>query len=485
MRSIRRHLTVVLTSLIAILLGAGSFLIYYSTRAALLNEIDARLRVEALAVVKQSRQDRDDEDELEVRKGSTNVVRRELEVAFTDKYMPEFQESGSEFFQVWARNDQFVFRSKSLKGGDLERREGTVERPAFWFLTLPKSRHGRAIALDFIPPTPERAQKWHDPNFKASLVVATSLHDFHKTLGVLRAVLASVAGVGLLVTLTAIPLVLRRGLSPLQEVAAHASTLEASNLRTRFESSNLPVELRPICEQLNALLSRLEISFEREKSFSADVAHELRTPIAELRSLSEVCIQWPEKGRQDSVFKDSLAIAKQMESIVASLLAISRCEAGGAIPSVSDVELNAMVEECMMPFLVEAKSKQLRYSISVPKPAMVRGNPAMLSLVLTNLISNAVTYSPQGGMFEIHYSVSSGTGVLKIKNSVTLLSPDDVPNLFKRFWRKDTVRSSSHHSGLGLALCKAYVEAMNMKLTAEFVGEHELLMALSIPTSSN
>jgi signal transduction histidine kinase len=481
MRSIRNRLTLILMGLFFLLLGAGSLLIYYSTRSALLGEIDARLRVEALSVVKQSKQDKDDEDEIAAREGKTTIVRRELEVAFTDKYMPEFQDSGTEFYQVTARGGKFVFRSRSLHGADLPRQSGTVENPFFWTLKLPNGAKGRAIAMDFIPPTPERSQRWHDPNFMANLVVATSLGEFHKTLAVLRGVLAGVSAIGLLATLVAIPLVLGHGLSPLRQVALHASTLKASNLQTRFRTDGLPSELQPICGQLNALLERLEISFEREKRFSADVAHELRTPIAELRSLSEVCIQWPEKGREEAVFQDSLAIARQMEAIVASLLAISRCEENGQVKDMAPVDICGLLEKCLVPFIGEADAKELRRTVSIPKGSTVEGNVAMLSLVITNLVSNAVAYTPKGGVLEIEFSKENAFGKMTFKNTVDHLKKEDVPFLFKRFWRKDAARSSSHHSGLGLALCQAYADAMNMKIGAEFVSDKELVVSLVMP----
>ena len=188
--------------------------------------MDARLRVEALAVVKQTRQARDDEGEERPRNREHvpgNAPRRELEVGFTDKYMPEFESGGTEYFQIWAPGGQTVKRSASLNKTDLPRQSGPLEKPASWNLVLPNGRAARAIGITFVPPTLGRERAGHDPDFRATLVVASGMGELHKTLVALRGVLISVGGLALLATVAAVPLLLRRGLAPLQRVADHAT----------------------------------------------------------------------------------------------------------------------------------------------------------------------------------------------------------------------------------------------------------------------
>ncbi len=482
MKSIRRHLSAGLLGAFAVLLGGGGVLVYFSTRAALLAQVDARLRVEALSVLKQTRQEKDGgehEGDDGDHRNYDQPGNRELEVSFTDKYMPEFDTGGSEFFQVWAPNGKTVKRSDSLAKTDLPCRGGTTDRPFFWSLALPSGMEARAIGITFVPPTPGKQRKWHDPNFTSTVVVASGLGELKSTLATLRNVLCGVGALGLLSTLALVPLLLRRGLAPLQLVASHAATLEAATLQARFSTTNLPDELRPICLRLNELLTRLEQAFERERRFSADVAHELRTPIAELRALAEVALKWPDGAEtKAAAFQDALAISRQMESIVTSLLGITRCEAGRQTIQRATIDVAKVVQECWRPFAATAEQKQLRVHFAITPEATLDSDRAMLSLILANLFSNATEYAPHAGTVTVGFLIKDSATTLSVTNTVEVLEPEDVPKLFDRFWRKDAARSSSAHSGLGLPLSKACAETLGMKLTAEMTGARELTVAL-------
>jgi signal transduction histidine kinase len=482
MKSIRRQLTLSLVSVLVAWLGGGGLLVYFSTRAALVAQVDARLRVEALAVVKQTKQERDDGAKPAEHKGSPAAAPagRELEVGFTDKYMPEFDQGGTEFFQVWSPDSKTVKRSASLGRAELPRRAGALERPAFWSLVLPSGGQARAIGMTFVPPSPEKERKWHDPNFQATIVVASELGALNKTLAALRAVLFSVGALGLLATLVIVPWLMRRGLLPLARVADHASTLEAATLQARFPTETMPAELRPICQRLNELLGRLEQSFQRERRFSADVAHELRTPIAELRSLAEVALKWPQGTEaKTQAFQDALAIARQMEGIVTSLLAITRCEAGQQATHRETLNVAQLVQEHWHPFAPQAEEKKLQVIFQVPPESQIHTDRGRFGLILTNLFSNAADYTPVGGTVEVGFS-NGRLVTLSVSNSTDNLRPDDLPQLFERFWRKDNARSASLHAGLGLALSKAYAEVLGMQLTPELTVDGRLRISVAL-----
>src|SRR5262249_5544979 len=139
-------------------------------------------------------------------------------------------------------------------------------------------------------------------------------------------------------------------------------------------------------------LGRLEASFARERRFSANVAHELRTPIAELRSLAEVALRWPDTGN----FRDVLDIAVQMERMVTNLLSLAGCEAGHEELVVERVDLAQAVREAWRPFESTAAARQLATSFELA-PANTNGDRAILGAMLANVYSNAVDYTPEGG----------------------------------------------------------------------------------------
>ena len=156
---------------------------------------------------------------------------------------------------------------------------------------------------------------------EAILVVASDRDDLDEALAALALALLGCGAALLAVTIVIVPRLLRRELAPLNELAERAAHVNADSLATRFPSDGLPGELAPISGRLNDLLARLEQAFERERQFGADLAHELRTPIAELRSLAEVALKWPD-AREATTDRETLAIALQMEGIVTRLLAL-------------------------------------------------------------------------------------------------------------------------------------------------------------------
>ena len=129
-------------------------------------------------------------------------------------------------------------------------------------------------------------------------------------------------------TVAVVQVVVWRGLRPLQDVAARAAQIDEQSLHIRFPLDGLPAELQPICLRLNASLQKLQQAFQRERRFTADAAHELRTPIAELRALANVALRGGDSGTSAVYFEDARDIAVQMERIVSNLLALARCHAG-------------------------------------------------------------------------------------------------------------------------------------------------------------
>ena len=133
-----------------------------------------------------------------------------------------------------------------------------------------------------------------------------------------------------------------------------------ATLSARFATEGLPGELAPIAARLNELLARLEDSFERERRFSSDVAHEFRTPVAELRSLAELAIKLPDTRAADADH-ETLAIALHLESILTHLLALARGEAGGLPVQRERVELAALLQNVCDPFREKARARELDF----------------------------------------------------------------------------------------------------------------------------
>jgi signal transduction histidine kinase len=464
MMSLRTQLAVGVSLVFLLLLGLGGGALYVSTRAALLREFDAALRVRADTLV-----------------SLTEYENGKVTMEGIDKSMPEFEPSAhAAYFEVWRADGTTVMRSHSLGTGDLPTLGDRGQKRAFWNLTLPDGRRGRATSRQFQPRVSEHLASAPSPSPLVSLVVAKERRDMD---GHLRRLTTALLVVGALVmgcTVVLTSVVVHRVLTPLSHMANQAATINATTLRSRFSTSGLPSELSPVAARLNDLLARLEQSFERERRFTADAAHELRTTIAELRTLAEVALKWPEDKEATSTgLRDTLAIAQRMETLVTGLLTLARCEAGKQSLDSEGIPLAPLVQELCTPLAEQVRRKQLGLHVEIPTDARLDTNRALLRLILANLVDNAIEYTPTGGDVRIVADRNGGRVGLSVSNTTTDLDARDIPRLFERFWRKDPARTASEHSGLGLSLAQAAAVAIGFRLTAALTEPRTLVVTLT------
>lgn len=469
MNSIQRRLTLTLGALCCLLWCAGSVAAYLGVRAELVSAFDLALKTDAQALTNMA-----EESENQFKFDSTGEL------------MPEFdREERPDYFQVWLPDGSTLQRSPALalEGGNLPLKAGTLEAPRFWNLTLPDGLHGRAIGIHFNPKVDEDTPSIPGvPRPRGPLVLVTAFHrgDLDAQLHHLGALLLLVGATMAAATVLVVTIVVRRGLQPLATLAERAGKIDASSLQLRFPLDHAPAELLPIGQRLNDLLARLEASFSRERRFSADVAHELRTPIAELRALSEVALRWPDDGvATQSALKDALNIALQMESIASGLLALVRCEGNLFTARPEMVFIAALFEEVFQPFAAKAQAKQLAVTVDLPKEAGWFADLPALRSILTNLVSNAIEHSPAAGSVRVRIEQNGADERLLISNTTNNLTAEDLPHLFERFWRKDAARTDHVHCGLGLALAHTYAQSLGLKLCAELTNDNEVTFTLS------
>lgn len=463
MTTIRHQLTGRLLLGWTLLLGAGLCAAYFLARTALTRQFDDSIHSKAMAISALFEQD-DGQIELEI----------------PAQFMGEFDTQGSlTFFQLWRSDGSVLRRSKSLHGGNLPLRYGTLPDPECWDLPLPGGGMARAVGFKYRPqPADESTRK--TTQFEAILVMAVDRRDLDKTLGILALVLTGCGLLMLALTAGTVPVLLRRELAPLDRLAEETRHIDADSLATRFSSLGLPGELAPITTRLNDLLERLQKAFERERQFSGDLAHELRTPLAEIRSLSELAIKWPDT-RDADVDRHILEVAIQMESILTRLLTLARSEHGPVPVSCEPLCLADLIADVCEPLEARAAARGLGLQVGVPSSMVLQSDPVLWRLILTNLVDNAVEYSLAGSTIRIHGDTSRGNFTLSVTNPVQHLEAGDLPRLGERFWRKDKARTSREHSGLGLPLVQTLSSALGCRLQASMPAPGTLSMTLSGP----
>ena len=468
MNSIQRRLILTLGTICCLLWFAGSLIAYFAVRAGMISQFDLALTTDIQALA-----------------NMTEQSEAGFKFDSSGEFMPKFQrEDHPDYFQLWLPDGATLYRSPSLEEEqNLTQRFGALHSPKFWNVTLPDGTNGRAVGIRFAPKEDEDTPRSPGaPPLTKEVTVVAGFHraELDRQLRYLRVVL-SLVGVALAAATAAVVSVsVRRGLRPLSALAQHAETIDASSLQLRFPTERIPSELLPIAQRLNDLLARLEDSFARERRFSADVAHELRTPIAELRTVTEVALKWPDDVSEQAL-KEALNIALQMESIAAGLMALARCEGSLLSPRPERVPLAALFQEVYHPFEAKARDKQLSVSLNVPNDTCWFTDRTILRSIFSNLLSNAVDHSRLASWVKVRVE-KNGTGEhLLISNTNDALVADDVPHFFERFWQKDAARSSPDHCGLGLALARAYAQSLGMKLDAE-LNHTEIVFTLSEAT---
>jgi len=459
-RSLRTRVLVAVVVANAAVLAASGFAVYALMRASLLGEFTTALANKARAIA-----------------ALVEHEHSRFEVEFSEREFPEFRQGGPECLELWAPTGEVLFRSASLRGRDLPRFPPGKRDVGAFRVTLPDGRPGRMVLLSLAARRDEHAR-----GRPAQITVALARTTFalDRTLArlgrLLVAVCAAAAAASAALLAWLVPAVLR----PVGRVAAQIERLGEDDLSARVAAPDAPRELAPVVERLNALLARLEAAFERERAFSADVAHELRTPLAGLRTTLEVALS----GKRDpasleEALRDSLAITCQTHAMVENLLAMARCEAGQVRVARESVRLDELLRECWRPFGEAATGKGLKVEWQVEEPLAVETDREKLRLILGNLLDNAVTHADAGGRVRIAASRSDGDVAVVVANTGSRLGPGEAARAFERFWRGDAARSDTGaHCGLGLTLSDRLARLLGASLEIQSVAGGEFVATL-------
>ena len=183
-------------------------------------------------------------------------------------------------------------------------------------------------------------------------------------------------------------------LRPLKALGNKAAMMHAENLKERF-STNVPKDVLPIVERLNNLVARLEQSFERERRFSGDLAHELRTPLAAIRSTSEVAVKWPEQASTED-FDDIAKLATRLQQTLDSLLLLARMESKAADTVMEKAYLSDIAKECVKLYKTAAETRGIKFSLRLDSKLKIETDIRLMRMIISNLINKRCGIHPGG-----------------------------------------------------------------------------------------
>lgn len=463
MKSLRTGLLLRLLLGGGVLLGAMTLILKVRVEHLLEDQFDTALLATAKSLAAQAEQ-----------------KHQQLSLDYEDVF-PQYRhpESG-EFFALYSEGGLLLQVSPSLGSRELSFHSDSRDRSSAYDLQLSAQMLVRVIRLPFALNDEEgEDRRWAAPSH-AVLVVARNRYPMDHAIEVFQWILWSVGGFSLLGFAGLMHWSVRGGLRPVDRLGQEVAALDASSLHHRFPLDRLALELRPIAAALNQLLTRLEATFARESRFTATAAHELRTPLAELRALAEVNLTTPgTEAERVECWQDVLSTARRMESLTTRLLDLTRTEHTARVLELQPVNLAIAVARAWQPCQAVAGKRGLTFIPKIPAPLAIETDETLLGVILSNLCANAARYALPGTAFTIQ-AMEKEKGILLLFENQTDLTPTDVPLLFERFWRKDAARTASAHFGLGLSLAREFAHLLKGELNAELLPPSQLRFTLSL-----
>jgi len=471
MHSLRARLLAGVIGGMVLLLTIFSLLLYALIARALVNQFDASL----VSI-------------SEILAGSVERDEDQIEMDLAVQQMPEFRDSGQPtYYELWRPDGTVVAKSPLLGARDLPRLTESGGTPVFTPLQNRGDSPQRAVSLAFVPRNADREGEAAAPQPAGgealSLVVARDASDLFRQLRSLRWLLVTASAVVVALSILIGALVVGRGLGPLHRIAAEIADIRADDLTARIGAKHAPAEVVPIKDRLNELLSRLEASFNRERQFNADVAHELRTPLAGIRSTIEVALTRPrDPAEYQAALSDCLEITEGMQSMVGNLLMLARLDARQITFRTEPIRLAELINSCWHPLANRARAREIVFENGIAADTILPSDREHLSMVVSNLLDNAAEYAGESGHIWTTARQTASSLDITISNTGCQLTAEQVPRVFDFFWRGDSSRrGTGTHCGLGLALVQRIVKAMGGSATAELQPGGIFTVQLAFP----
>lgn len=313
------------------------------------------------------------------------------------------------------------------------------------------------------------------------LLIGLSI-DFHlHYLNALKKNLIAIAVVISLLIIIIIRIAVRKGHQPLRNVSDAIKNITSENLGVRLEPSRVPVELEQLVISFNHMIERIEDVFTRQANFSADIAHEIRTPITNLVTQTEIALSQSRTQKElEDVLYSSLEEYNRMSKMVSDMLFLAQADNNQLIPERVMFDLSDEVIKVFDFFEAWAEERKIHLKFQ-GKSCLIEGDPLMYRRAINNLISNALRYTPEGQSVTVSIAEQRNKVQFTVENPGKPISEEHLPRLFDRFYRVDPSRQrKGEGSGIGLAIVKSIVIAHHGKISVES-DEESTRFTISVP----
>lgn len=371
-------------------------------------------------------------------------------------------------FQVYSRRNDLLI----LNTGDAPRLR--ILRNDNHFETLTTSDHGETM-------------RWYvfamDSQYQPYKIVVLVNADFKRQV-FWNLFYSSLWNLGIiyLFLIFACSIIVSIALRPLEDIKRAIAAKNPRNLET-ISVKHAPPEVAPLLNELNALFTKFKAVLEREKRFSGDAAHEMKTPLAALRTQAEVALKLDSIDAMREKVRFIIDSAERYSRIVDQLLILSRLEPQQDLPDKEVLNLNTVAELQIADLAIKAIDKDidLEFEDATTKP-MVYGSKVLLGIMLRNIIDNAILYTPNNGVVKIELLVEQKQVIARVTDSGVGVPEDKVRRIFDRFYRE--LGTGQKGSGLGLSIVKEIVRLHDGSVEARNANPNGLIMEIVLPLST-
>ena len=302
---------------------------------------------------------------------------------------------------------------------------------------------------------------------KAYLIIAIPLEESALVLSKLKYILSISYPIMLLLLFSVSRIIAGKIISPINNIIITAENISRDNISERISTPPRKDELYSLTVTINNLLDRLEDTILRERQFTADASHELRTPISVIKGTLEVLIR---KERNTDQYKEKIKYVisetDRMANLVENLLSLARFESGFIEPMIGTINIKKIIKNVILRFDKVMQERQIKMEYQFNNSGMIEADASMLEIIVENLISNSIKYSCDESSVIIKLDIENTKNVLSITNFGYIISSEHINNVFNRFYRSDENRGSSiEGKGLGLAIVKRLVELQGFTIS--------------------
>lgn len=435
------------TTAVLLVSGAGLFAL---VSKALFNEFDQALSGKAATLA-----------------ATVEFTQSGVDLEFVEANPVEFARTERpEYYQAWASDGAVIARSPSLGCGNLVAYHDLTPTVAK-SIVLPNGKAGRLFALKFTVRLDDELPDG-SPVPTIWLALARDIDALSATMSTFKTSLVVIGLAAVTVSILVLNWLVRFGLRPAEVLAENIQGIDERTLAMRLDAAHSPAELRPIVLRINEMLERVEEAFDRERAMTANIAHELRTPLAGLRAILDVALTRERDGAEyREAMNECRVICEQLQRLIVNLLSLARLDAGRENVHRQTTDVDQLLRSTWQSVLARAPQRDLSTAWNVVPPILADTDRDKLGVVFSNVFDNAVQYVDFGGLVSVDARSHNGHVIVSIANTGSRISSEQVSHVFERFWRGDEARSNGIHSGLGLALCRTIVERLGGKISAE------------------